>query len=51
MIMDCGPQFSEHDYTQLFSLYNRSGVGKTETQLLTQLDRLKNILTDFETPA
>ena len=48
LLTEQAPVFSEHDYTQLLSLQNRSTAGKTEEQLNVQLEQLKSILTERE---
>ena len=47
--MERGPQFTEHEYTNLLSLAHRSERGTSEEELEKRLEKLKNILQDFET--
>ena len=46
LLMERGPQFSEHEYTTLLSLKHRSQRGARDEDLTTVLQSLSDILTD-----
>ncbi len=47
-IAEKGAQFGEQQYTNLLSLAHRSQRGAKEEELNTQLNKLKDILTELE---